>query len=522
MDNDSKSAVKAAGLMMAITLIGKLLGLVRDQFLAGNYSVGMEASAFLTASRIPRIFFDVVFASAISASFIPVFNEYMKKKGREEAFRLSNNFITLIGILTTIITVLGIIFSPQLTQLFASGFDAETAELCTQLLRILFPATIFTGIAFCFVGVLQSMDEFNVPAAMSIASNLVIIIYYLLFNSRFGIYGLTVAFLIGWAMQAIIQIPSLLKKGYRYRPYIKINDEGIKKIVLLMLPVMVSTWVQPINLSINTKFASGLFNGSGVSAVEYANTVYSIIVGVFVLSIVNVIFPRLSRMLIDNENEGFSKTISATIEAMAFLIIPMMVGLMVLSEPVIKLIYQRGAFDDFALSITSRALFFFALGMPGFGIQSVLSRAFYAQKNGKAPLISGLISILINIALCMALTEKFDVGGLAAASAISQTAAAVLLFIPMQKDNKIINSKMVIEFIKMILASVVMAAVVFALKNFMGPYFSSGLVSNVIMTAIPTIIGVVIYAFMSAVLKINEMKTVLSIIYKIIKRGEKT
>ena len=134
MDNDSKSAVKAAGLMMAITLIGKLLGLVRDQFLAGNYSVGMEASAFLTASRIPRIFFDVVFASAISASFIPVFNEYMKKNGREEAFRLSNNFITLIGILTTIITVLGIIFSPQLTQLFASGFDAETAEMCTQLL----------------------------------------------------------------------------------------------------------------------------------------------------------------------------------------------------------------------------------------------------------------------------------------------------------------------------------------------------------------------------------------------------
>ena len=309
MENDSKSAVKAAGLMMVITLIGKILGLVREMFLAGNFSVGMEASAFVAASQIPRIFFDVVFASAISASFIPVFNEYMKKKGKKEAFLLSSNFVTLIGILTTIITVLGIIFAPYLTTLFARGFDEQTASLCTTLLRVLFPTTIFTGIAFSFVGILQSMDEFNVPAAMSIASNLVIIIYFVFFNDMFGVYGLTIAFLIGWAMQALIQIPSLMKKGYKYKFYINIKDEGLKKILVLMLPVMVGTWVQPINLAINTNFASGLFVGSGVSAINYANTVYSIIVGVFVLSIANVIFPRLSRMSIDKDGESFSKTI---------------------------------------------------------------------------------------------------------------------------------------------------------------------------------------------------------------------
>ena len=519
MENDSKSAVKAASLMMIITLIGKILGLVREMFLAGNFSVGMEASAFVAASQIPRIFFDVVFASAISASFIPVFNEYMKKRGKKEAFLLSNNFVTLIGILTTIITVLGIIFAPYLTTLFARGFDEQTASLCTTLLRVLFPTTIFTGIAFSFVGILQSMDEFNVPAAMSIASNLVIIVYFLFFNDRFGVYGLTIAFLIGWAMQAIIQIPSLLKKGYKYRFYINLKDEGLKKILVLMLPVMVGTWVQPINLAINTNFASGLFDGSGVSAINYANTVYSIIIGVFVLSIANVIFPRLSRMSIDKDGESFSKTISGTLEAMAFLIIPMTVGPRILSEPVMKIIYQRGKFDDFATEITSRALFYFSLGMPGFGVQNILSRAFYARQKGRMPLISGLISIGVNIILCFVLTDRMDVGGLAVASAVSQTVAAVILFIPMQKESRIVTGTLVKEVIKMCISAVFMAVTVIIVKKTVGGFLSDSLLSNIIIAAASVVSGMAVYGICALILKINSMGFSINMVSKVLKRG---
>lgn len=180
-------AVRAASSMMMITLIGKILGLFREQLLARNYAVGMESSAFMTASQIPRIFFDAVFASAISASFIPIFNEYLQKRGKEEAFRLSNNFITLVGIFTILLTSVAIIFAPQLTNLFADGFDEETAMLCTQLLRWLLPTIVFTGIAFSFVGVLQSMGEFGIPAAMSIASMalLLFIFYFLIINLVF-------------------------------------------------------------------------------------------------------------------------------------------------------------------------------------------------------------------------------------------------------------------------------------------------------------------------------------------------
>lgn len=508
MTKEKNNAVKAVSFMMIITLVGKLLGLVREQFLAWNYSIGVEANAFSTASLIPRIFFDVVFASAISASFIPIFNEYMQKKGKEEAFKLSNNFITMVGLLTTLLTVLGIVFAPQLTLCFASGFNAETAELCTSLLRILFPATIFTGLAFSFVGILQSMDEFNIPAAMSIASNAVVIIYYVFFNKRFGVYGLAIAFLIGWAMQAFMQIPALIKKGYRYTPFLDFKDEGLKKIIKLMLPVMVSTWIQPINLAINTNFASRLLDGAGVSPLGYANTVYSIVVGVFVLSIANVIFPRLSRMTIDNDKNQFGKTISITIEVMMFLLIPMTVGLMCLSEPIIKVIFQQGKFDQYATALTANALFFFSIGMVGFGIQTILSRAFYAEQNGRMPLLSGIISIGVNVVLCVVLAPRMEIGGLALASAVSSTVSALILLAAMQKSNKIISKALVLQIIKMIVSSIIMAVVVIFGKSTVTSMLNPSFITSLLEVGIPTFCGIIVYMALTRILVVSQAKLV--------------
>ncbi len=238
MSEKGNQAVKTVSFMMLITLFGKILGLVREQFLAANYATGMEAAAFLTASRIPRTFFDVVFASAISASFIPIFVEYLKKHGKEEAFALANRFITLISTATVVIMLGCMVFAEPLAWLFAPGYEVETIYLAVPLLKLLFPTMLFTAVAFSFVGILQSLDEFNVPAALSVVSNGILIFYYIFLNDRFGVWGLTIAFLIGWAMQAIIQIPSLRKKGYHYKPDFHFKDEGLKKIGKLMLPVM--------------------------------------------------------------------------------------------------------------------------------------------------------------------------------------------------------------------------------------------------------------------------------------------
>ena len=523
MSRKSNQAVKTVSLMMIITLFGKILGLVREQFLAANYADGMAAAAFLTASRIPRTFFDVVFASAISASFIPIFNEYLEKKGKKEAFLLANRFITLIAVVTIGIMILGMIFAEPLVWLFAPMYDAETAELSVNLSRVLFPTILFTGIAFSFVGILQSLDEFNIPAALSVASNGIIILYYIFFNERFGVYGLTIAFLVGWSMQALIQLPALWKKGYFYRPNFGFWDEGIKRIAVLMLPVMVSTWVQPINFMINSRFASYLYDGKqGVAVIEYANTLYTIIVGVFVLAIANLIFPRLSRISGDVDKEEFGHTIQVTLRSMLFLLVPMMVGLMALSQPLVRLIYQRGDFSAMATELTATALLFFSLGMIGYGVQAILSRAFYANQNGRMPFISGVISIIINGVLCRFLLEPMGVGGLALASAVSSTAAAFILFVPtVKKYTTIINKTFIVSCGKMVLSSAFMLLVVLVSYNFLAERVGESLLGQLVCVGVPTCTGFMVYMILTAVLKVEEGQVLFTTISRCLyDRGE--
>lgn len=520
MTTQSKNTtVKAVSFMMLITLLGKVLGLVRDQMLAANYGNGMEASAFTIASLMPRTFFDAIFASAISASFIPIFNEYLQKKGKKEAFALSNRFITLMGLVTLCMTLVGEVFAKEFVFLFAGGYSAETANLAAQLSRMVFPTMFFTGIAFSFVGILQSLDEFNVPAALSVASNLVIVLYYIFFNDKFGVQGLAVAFLIGWAMQAVIQIPSMHKKGYRYRLDFHFRDEGLKKIGLLMLPVMVSTWIQPINLVINTQFASHLENGDAqVPALQYANTLYTIIVGVFVLAIANLIFPKLSRMT-ENSDKAFGQTVKVTLRSMMFFLIPMMVGLMALSEPLVRLMYERGDFDATGTMMTGTALCFFAVGMIGYGIQTILSRVFYAKQDGKMPFYSGVISIAVNVVLCFALMKPMGLGGLALASAVSSTVAALILFIPTAKKYPDIwDSNLAKDLAKMAFAAMMMLVCVWVSHRFLLGHMSDGLLTRLVVVAVPTGIGIVVYMVLTYGFRIEESRFAFDILKNILQK----
>lgn len=517
MSQKGNQAVKAVSFMMMITLTGKVLGLVREQFLAANYGLGMEASAFMVASRIPRTFFDAVFASAISASFIPIFNEYLKKKGKDEAFLLANRFITLIATVTVIMMLLGIVFSKEFVWLFANGFDANTAELSASLSRLLFPTILFTAIAFSFVGILQSLDEFNIPAAISVASNAIIILYFIFFNEKFGIYGLTSAFLIGWAMQAFIQIPSLQRKGYWYRPNFHFRDAGLKKIGRLMLPVMISTWVQPINFMINCRFASQLHAGKqGVAALEYANNLYTIIVGVFVLAIANLIFPRLSRISGEEDRLEFGTTVKVTLRSMMFLLVPMMVGMMALSRPLVALIYERGDFGADGTLLTSTALFFFSLGVLGYGVQTILSRAFYANQDGKTPFYSGIVSVVTNAVLCGLLIEPMGLGGLALSAAVSSLVSAAVLMGPaVKRYPEIIDKKLIISIGKMAICAAVMLLFVLGSFRILEPRMGTGLLGRIVVLGIPTGIGVVAYMALAFLLGIEEAKMVFSAIAKL-------
>ncbi|OUQ76422.1 murein biosynthesis integral membrane protein MurJ [Flavonifractor sp. An100] len=520
VEERQNNATKTISVVMLITLVGKILGLYRDRLLAVHYSTQMEANAFFTASRIPRVFFDAVFASAIAACFIPVFSEYLEKKGKKEAFRFAGSFITIMAVLTASLTLLGMLFPQPLVTLFADYEDPQTTALAISLTRVMFPTFFFSGVAFSLVGVLQAQDHFTAPALMSTLSNLVIIAYFFFFNQSMGIYGLAGAYLVGWLIQGLIQIPPLRRLGYRYRPSWDFRSEGMKKVFVLMAPVMVSTWVQPINLVINSRFGSRLYDGAGVSAMEYSNNLYLVIAGTFILSITNVIFPRLSRLTAGGQQGEFRDTLRQTVRSSLFFVLPMTAGLMVVARPLISFIYGGGAFDEFSLQITSTALVWLSLGMVGYALQNILSRAYFARQDGRTPLVAGAVSIGVNLVLCMVLVQRLEVAGLAISSAVSSTVYALLLLLPLQhRGEAILDGAMGRDVLKMVLATLVMGLATAAMLSGLTTVLPTGKLGELVSLGVCVVFGLLVYFFLTLGLRLSEAKLILSVLKHLRKRG---
>lgn len=514
------SAAGTISVVMLVTLVGKALGLVRDRLLAVNYGTGMEANAFYTASRIPRVFFDAVFASAIAACFIPVFSEQLTKKGREGAFRFAGAFLTIMALLTAVLSLVGAALSGPLVSLFADGYDAQTTALAVSLTRMLFPTVFFTGVAFSFVGVLQAMGEFTVPALISTVSNLAVIGYYLTLNRRFGVYGLAGAFLVGWLLQAAVQLPALRKKGFRYFPSLDWRGEGMRKTFALMVPVMVSTWVQPINLTINSRFGSHLYDGAGVSAIEISTNLYLIIAGVFVLSVTNVIFPKLSRQTAGGEESAFRETLRETLHTTLFFVLPMSAGLMVLARPLTSFVYGGGLFDQFSIDITAGGLTWVSLGMAGYAIQNILSRGYFARQDGRVPLLAGAVSIGVNILLCALWAGPFQVEGLAAASACSSTVYALLLLLPMElRGERLFIRSLWADLGKMLLCTLAMAAAAWGVRAGLAGFLPPGKAGELILLGACAVVGVAVYFVTAAAAGLREARLAGSLLGKLLKRG---
>jgi len=499
-------ALKTVSFMVIATMLAKVMGMVRDIFFAGNYGTGIEASAFLNASRIPLLFFDLTLGAAILSTFIPVFNRYLEKGDKKGAFDFSNSFINLVVIISTAFCIIGVIFAKNLADFIAPGMSVEARTLTSQLLMVLLPTTIFTSLAFAFVGILQSFDEFNIPAIISLVSNLAVIIYLLFLNKTYGIFGVAVAMLIGWSLQVFVQIPSLIKKGYRYRFILNLRNDGILDVFKLALPILISSWVQPICVMINTIFASYLNDGHAVSGLEFANRLYIIIVGVFTFGITNYIFPSLSKLSGGGNADGFKNVMSRSIRVMLLIIAPIMVGMMLLARPIIAVVYGRGQFDETSIMLTSTALFFYSIGMISFGINEIINKCFYAMKDGKTPMIASICGITTTLILAFTFTKilNLGIGGLALSASISAIVVSVMLIITMTKKVGTIFDKQLLIYIgKIGIATVIMAIAVITAK---GLALNMGKFMQLI---IPTLAGMIFYLPILWALKISEIREVI-------------
>ena len=492
-------AVKTVSFIAIATMLAKVMGMWRDIILAQSYGTGVLLDAYMAASRIPLLFFDFTLGVAIISTFIPVFNRYLEKGEDKRAADFSNSFINLVLIVSALFCALGIVFSNQLAYIIAPGYEAETAVLTSKLLMIMLPTIIFTTLAYSFVGILQSFGEFNIPAVISLISNASIILYLIFLNKYFGIYGLAVAMLVGWGLQVAVQIPSLIKKKYRYKPILNRKDEGIKDVFVLSLPILVSSWRQPICVLVNTIFASYLQEGS-VAALELANRFYIIIVGVFAFAITNYAFPALSKMSGGGNSEGFTNIMKKSLCSMIIIIAPIMVGMMLISKEIVTIVYARGEFNETSVALTSTALFFYSFGMLAYGTNEVLNKCFYAMEDGKTPMTASVFGIISAVFFAFLFTNvlSFGIGGLALSASISAILTACILTFKMNKTAEaFIDRKMLIFLVKIAASVMVMGAAAAMVKSHTAQF-------NIWIRVIaPAIAGITVYAPLLLLFKIN-------------------
>ncbi|MGN1058871.1 MAG: murein biosynthesis integral membrane protein MurJ, partial [Clostridia bacterium] len=458
-----KNTIKTAGFMILATLLAKLTGMGREVLFASLYGTGGQAAAFLTASRIPLLFFDITLGAAISSSFIPVFNEYLEKDRRDQAMRYANTFVNTVLLITGVLCAVGILFARPIAGWIGSGLADTEKELAAQLVVILFPSMIFTGVAYALTGILQSLGEFNVPAAISLVSNVLMMLYLLLVRDRLGIHGVAAAMLIAWGFQIVVQLPALRKKQFRYRPVLDLKSSGMKKTVALALPILISSWVQPINSTVNIYLASFLNEGQAVAALDYANKLYIIFVGVLTYAVSNLIFPSISRLAAGEHQAELAVVIGKAAKIVLAVILPVMTLFLLLRVPIVRFVYERGEFGAQSTALTASALLFYSLGMAGYAVSEILNKAFYALKDGKTPMFVAMGGITLNILLSFMFVRGFKTGlwGLALAASIAATLIGIVLLILLNKRLHILKPHDGWNTLKLLVSAFVMGVCVY-------------------------------------------------------------
>ena len=485
--------------MAVATLLAKACGLIRDSMIAGYFSAGMETDAFMTATKLPTMLFDMVIGGVISASFIPIFTSVKESKGKAHADKFASRFIMMIVSVAVVIALLGIVFSDNLVTLLAPGFEGEKHALTSTLSAIMFPMIIFTGLAFSFVGLLQSYGEYNIPAIISLVSNVAIIAYFPLFADKFGIHGLAYTMLVAWSLQVIVQIPSLIKFKFRFRPDLKLADPDIKAALSLAGPMLISTWVQPLYSVINSRLASGI-NGAPTT-LELANRLYVVMTGVFSFVVTNLIFPKAAKANAENDEKQARELIITSLKSMAFILLPLTMGIIILASPITSIIYEHNRFDSHSVLNVANALRCYSVGMVALGINEVLSKYFFSMKNSRTPMRNSIISIVINIVLAYILFAAFKTPGLALAAAGGSVCNAVLNAISL-RDKKLFGKNEWLCVCKMLFGSLLMGAFVWGVYALAGNILS-GFVGNIVLCGICGIVGIIVYFASAYLMKID-------------------
>lgn len=435
-------------LVMIITMVSRVLGLVRAGIIAYYFGASAMTDAFFSAFKISNFFRQLLGEGALGSSFIPLYNERVESEGEENSKQFIYSILNLLFVFSTIVTILMIIFSQGIIDGIVSGFPDETKIIASRLLKIMSVYFVFISLSGMICAILNNFKQFAVPASTSIFFNLAIILASMYFGKTYGIDALAYGVVIGGLFQLLVVLPAFFKimKGYSFK--IDWKDPYLKKIFIMICPMLVGIVARQVNTIVDQMFASYLAEG-GVSALENATRLYLLPVGVFGVSISTVIFPALSKAMSKNDLDGATDNIIKGLNILLFLIIPSTAVLTFYAPEVIRLTLSYGKFDEEAVRVTSQALLYYSLGLYFYTAIYLMTRAFYSVKNSKYPVKFSIISIVINIVLNFLLIKSMAYRGLALSTSIASGVNFFLLLIVFRR--KYINfslKKTYIFFIK--------------------------------------------------------------------------
>lgn len=506
MQDIGKSITKATLIFTLISAGGKLLGMARESALAAFFGASADTDAYKLALGIPSILLGIIVA-AISTTFIPVYTEYLKEKTEAQTRYFLNNIVNIALILCFILLLVGFFAAPFIIRIIAPSFEGEAYNLTVKLTIISFPNLIFFALYYLGCGYLQANKRFTATALTWVVYDMVLI-FCIMGLYKKGIEAVTVGSLIAASSLFLVQVPSIIKSGYKYKLVVDFKNEGFQKMAILIGPIILSTAFNQLYIFIDRMLATGLDEGS-LSALDYAYRLNSMVYNVFILSLVTVLYPSLSA--IADNIDRFRSLVSKGIRVIILIGFPTMLGFYVLRVPIINLLFERGEFNQHDTLMTSTALGCFAFGIIGVGLNELLNRAFFSLKDTKTPTINGILTICINIVLNVLFVKPWGVGGLALATSISAVISGVMLIFRLRiKIHYIHGKELFISLIKSGASALIMGVCVYFCYELLNNEFLMGS-SFIIKTSrlfMSIGAGVIVYIAVLFILKVEELQYV--------------
>ncbi len=507
---------RAAGIIGLSTFISRILGFIRDMVVAAIFGATLSADAFYVAYRIPSLLRELFAEGSMSAGFVPVFTEYLTKRSKEDARRLAHVAFTMVLLVLLLVSLLGILVAPWLVKVIAPGFsdDPYKAELTTFLTRLMFPYLLFIGLAALSMGMLNSLRSFAAPAISPAVYNLCVIGTVLWLSPMLTepITGVAFGVVIGGLAQWLIQLPGLHQQSMAFRLRWEPSHEGLKRMGILLLPILLGLSVSQINIFFNTLFASFLKEGS-VTYLYYGMRLIHFPLGIFGIALATAILPSMAMQAANHARAELTETLSFGLRLVFFITFPALVGLILLRIPIVHLLFQHGEFTYQDTLGTAAAVMGYAVGLWAFGGVRIVVSAFYALQDTKTPVKTAMLAVVANILLSLILMPFLQHAGLALAASLASILNLSLLIWQFQKRFGLVDRHRILRSHgRVLIASAVMGVVCWWVAH-QGVWIMQGYwVHKSFLLTGGVLGGIVVYVVIHLLMKSEEVFFLLKIV----------